>query len=121
MRLQAERREAGPCRRNPCYAAITCSGGAHLALALAIAADLGARAADLHLAPAPAVVFGQVEKDPPAVLAWALLYPLMSRPGQQIGDRARNRPKRTIEGRLGFGPVPDKAMRHAVQRRLAHG
>src|SRR5258708_40339645 len=98
MRLQAERREAGPCRRNPCYAAITCSGGAHLALALAIAADLGARAAGLHLAPAPAVVFGQVEKEPPPLLAWAFVYPLMSRPGQHSSHRPRHRPKPPTQG-----------------------
>src|SRR5258708_33626803 len=79
------------------------------ALAGVVGAGLGAAAADFHLAPAAAVVLGEVEEEPAAVPAAALLDAGQLRRRQQIRGRACDRPEHAVEGGPALVPDPFEA------------
>src|SRR5262249_231900 len=95
--------------------------GGRLTPALAIAAHLGAAAANLHLAPAPASISRPIDKEPTAAAAGADLYARELAPAQNLAPGPSNGAEELGRARWLACPGPGVAIAKEANPRTRHG
>src|SRR5438034_10978290 len=79
------------------------------------APGLGQVAADGHVAPAPAVIFGEIDEEPAAVLAGADLEPAEIARGEKSPDGSGGRQQRLFQDRERLGPILTEGLADLAQ------
>src|SRR5579884_3290674 len=85
-------------------------------------ADLGAVAADFHIAPAAAVVAAGVQEEPPAGFGLARPHTVQVGRGQQVNGRTNDGPENAIANGFAFVllvPLPFETVRSPAQTKVA--